>query len=68
MKIYTVNQVNKYIRNIISQDYMLKNITVCGEVSNCKYHSLGHIYFSLKDESGILKTVMFKNNILTGLD
>jgi len=46
---------------------MLKSITVRGEVSNCKYHSLGHIYFSLKDETGSLPAVMFKGNAITGL-
>ncbi len=68
MKIFTVGQVNNYIKNIIAQDYMLKNITIRGEVSNCKYHSLGHIYFSLKDETGVIPSVMFKGNIGAGLD
>lgn len=68
MKIYSVGQVNNYIKNIISQDYMLKTIAIKGEVSNCKYHSLGHIYFSLKDESGAIPAVMFKGNVPSGLD
>lgn len=68
MKIFSVGQVNNYIKNIITQDYMLKNITIRGEVSNCKYHSLGHIYFSLKDETGSLPAVMFKGNVAKGLD
>lgn len=67
MKIFSVSQVNSYIKNIITQDYMLKSITIRGEVSNCKYHSLGHIYFSLKDETGSLPAVMFKGNAATGL-
>lgn len=67
MKIYSVGQVNSYIKNIITQDYMLKSITIKGEVSNCKYHSLGHIYFSLKDETGALPAVMFKGNVSNGL-
>ena len=67
MKVYTVGQVNNYIKNIITQDYMLKTITIRGEVSNCKYHSLGHIYFSLKDETGSLPAVMFKGNVASGL-
>ena len=46
---------------------MLKSITIKGEVSNCKYHSLGHIYFSLKDETGSLPAVMFKGNVSSGL-
>ena len=57
--IYTVKQVNSYIKNIFQSDFMLKRIYVKGEVSNCKYHSSGHIYFSLKDESGTIACVMF---------
>ena len=67
MKVYSVGQVNNYIKNIISQDYVLKKLTIQGEVSNCKYHSLGHIYFSLKDETGSIAAVMFKGSIPTGL-
>ncbi|MBD5096747.1 MAG: exodeoxyribonuclease VII large subunit [Lachnospiraceae bacterium] len=67
LKIFSVSQVNNYIKNIITQDYMLKSITIKGEVSNCKYHSLGHIYFSLKDETGSLPAVMFKGNAANGL-
>lgn len=57
--VYSVKQVNAYIRNMFAQDYMLRRIYVKGEVSNCKYHSSGHIYFSLKDESGTISCVMF---------
>lgn len=56
---YTVAQVNNYIKNMFSQDFLLSRIYVKGEVSNCKYHTSGHIYFSLKDESGTLSCVMF---------
>ena len=57
--VYTVKQVISYIKNIFSQDFMLNRIYVKGEVSNCKYHTSGHIYFSLKDESGTIACVMF---------
>ena len=57
--VYSVGQVNRYVKNMFTQDYFLQNIYVKGEVSNCKYHSSGHIYFSLKDESGTLSCVMF---------
>lgn len=57
--VYTVRQVNAYIKNMFTQDYMLNRIYVKGEVSNCKYHTSGHIYFSLKDESGTIACVMF---------
>ena len=58
MGIYTVEYVNEYIKNMFSTDFMLRNISVRGEVSNCKYHYTGHIYFSIKDESGILGCMM----------
>ena len=57
--VYTVGQVNSYIKNIFDQDYMLRRIYVSGEVSNCKYHPSGHIYFSLKDAEGTISCVMF---------
>ena len=57
--IYTVGQVNMYIKNMFTQDFMLNKISVKGEVSNCKYHTSGHIYFSLKDETGTIACVMF---------
>ena len=57
--VYTVKQVIAYIRNMFTQDFMLNRIYVKGEVSNCKYHTSGHIYFSLKDESGTIACVMF---------
>lgn len=62
MNIYTVGQINAYIKNMFSQDYFLHSVIVSGEVSNLKYHSSGHIYFTLKDETGILSAVMFRSN------
>ena len=46
---YSVGQVNRFIKNTFTQDYLLQKIYVKGEVSHCKYHTSGHIYFSLKD-------------------
>ena len=60
--IYSVSQVNAYIKNMFSQDFMLMRILVRGEVSNCKYHSSGHIYFTIKDEKAAIACVMFANN------
>lgn len=60
--VYTVAQVNSYIKNMFTQDYMLQSIRVKGEVSNCKYHSSGHIYFTLKDAKGTIACVMFAAN------
>ena len=57
--IYTVTQVNGYIKNMFTQDYMLQSLFVKGEVSNCKYHSSGHIYFTLKDNNGAINCAMF---------
>lgn len=57
--VYSVGQVNNYIKNMFAQDFMLNSIYIKGEVSNCKYHTSGHIYFSLKDETGTMACVMF---------
>lgn len=57
--IYSVGQVNRYVKNMFAQDFFLQQVYVKGEVSNCKYHTSGHIYFSLKDETGTLSCVMF---------
>ena len=65
--IYTVAQVNTYIKNMFMQDYLLQGVKVQGEISNCKYHSSGHIYFTLKDKKGTLSCVMFAGN-RKGLD
>ncbi|MCI5874173.1 MAG: exodeoxyribonuclease VII large subunit [Clostridiales bacterium] len=57
--VYSVGQVNTYIKNMFAQDFMLQRISVKGEVSNCKYHTSGHIYFTLKDSVGTISAVMF---------
>ncbi len=57
--VYTVGQLNSYIKNMFTQDYLLQRLYVKGEVSNCKYHSSGHIYFTLKDSKGTIGCVMF---------
>lgn len=59
--IYSVSQVNSYIKNMFAQDFALARIRVRGEVSNCKYHTSGHIYFTLKDQTGTLAAVMFSS-------
>lgn len=66
--IYTVLQLNNYIKNMFENDYLLRNVQVKGEVSNVKYHSSGHIYFSLKDEGSAMNGVMFRSARNTGLD
>ena len=57
--IYSVSQVNAYIKNMFSQDFALNRISIKGEVSNCKYHTSGHIYFTLKDGLAAIQAVMF---------
>lgn len=57
--VYSVTQVNSYIKNMFTQDYMLRSITVSGEVSNVKYHTSGHIYFTMKDKNSAIACVMF---------
>jgi len=60
--VYSVGQISEYIANMFAQDFMLKNISIKGEISNCTYHSTGHIYFTIKDANGVLKGVMFSGN------
>ncbi len=60
--VYSVGQVNSYIKNMFSQDFLLKRIQIKGEISNCKYHSSGHIYFTLKDSIGAMACVMFASS------
>lgn len=60
--IYSVGQVNTYIKNMFAQDFMLNRISIKGEVSNCKYHTSGHIYFTLKDAAGTISAIMFAGN------
>lgn len=67
-RVYSVGQVNNYVKNIFTSDYFLRNLIVRGEVSNCKYHSSGHIYFTLKDDTGSIACVMFRQNRMNGLD
>ncbi|MCR4720793.1 MAG: exodeoxyribonuclease VII large subunit [Lachnospiraceae bacterium] len=58
-KVYTVSQVNSYIRRIFETNSSLRYISISGEVSNCKYSDAGHIYFTLKDKGGQLACAMF---------
>ncbi len=60
--VYSVGQVNTYIKNMFAQDFMMSRIRIRGEVSNCKYHTSGHIYFTMKDETGTISAVMFAGN------
>lgn len=66
-KAYWVSEINRYIKHIFDSDFALGRIWIKGEVSNCKYHSSGHIYFTLKDKSGQISCVMFSAH-RAGLD
>lgn len=59
--VYSVYQINKYIHNMFSEDYLLPDVSVEGEISNIKFHSSGHIYFTLKDEQSAISCAIFKN-------
>ncbi len=65
-KIYSVEQINNYIKQMFNTDFVLSQVSVQGEVSNCKYHSSGHIYFTIKDNGSVLNAIMFAGN-RTGL-
>ncbi len=62
MSVYSVAQINSYIQRMLCEDFLLQKLTVRGEVSGCKYHTSGHVYFTLKDESGVLSCMMFAGN------
>ena len=61
-KIFTVGQINRYIRNLLENDFILSSLLVKGEISNFKAHSSGHLYLTLKDASGALSCVMFRQD------
>lgn len=60
-KVYTVSQINKYVKMLFDKDNFLNNITVSGEITNFKAHYTGHFYFTLKDDTSTIKCVMFKS-------
>lgn len=60
-KVYTVSQINKYVKMLFDKDVFLNNITLTGEITNFKAHYTGHFYFTLKDDTSTIKCVMFKS-------
>ena len=58
MKPITVSQLNRYIGRILQTDPILGNVSVTGEISNIKYHSTGHVYFTLKDQGSKISCFM----------
>ena len=63
-RIWSVGEVNRYIHGIISDDFILSDISVQGEMSNVKYHSSGHLYFTLKDGDSCISAVMFSSDTI----
>ena len=61
-KALSVTQVNLYVKDVIARDDILCDILVKGELSNFKAHSSGHMYMSLKDDSGVIRAVMFRSS------
>ena len=62
LKTLTVSEVNNYLKRVVDNDFIMNNLSVKGEVSNLKFHSSGHIYFSLKDDESKINCVMFKSD------
>ncbi|MCR5747604.1 MAG: exodeoxyribonuclease VII large subunit [Lachnospiraceae bacterium] len=63
--VYSVGQITKYLKGLIGKDPLLRAVTVSGELSNVKYHSSGHIYFTIKDNEAALSGVMFAGDAYT---
>jgi len=63
-QVLSITQINEYIRSMMDSDALLTNLAVRGEISNYKMYPSGHHYFTLKDEGGALKCVMFKGNAM----
>ncbi len=62
MNVLGIAELNLYIKGLIENDFILKKVSVKGEISNFKYHSSGHLYMSLKDDKGVIRAVMFRMN------
>ncbi|MBQ1880166.1 MAG: exodeoxyribonuclease VII large subunit, partial [Lachnospiraceae bacterium] len=61
-KVYTVTQITSYLKSLIGRDAVLRALSVKGELSNVKYHSSGHIYFTIKDDGAAMSGVMFASD------
>ena len=59
-KIFSVSEVNRYVKMLFDSDELLASISIRGEITNFKAHYTGHYYFTLKDEASTIKCVMFK--------
>ena len=66
-KVFSVGQINRYIKNLLENDFILNSLLVQGEISNFKAHSSGHWYFTLKDAQGAIACVMFQQDAAQAL-
>ena len=62
--IFSVKELTRYIKTLLERDATLKSVLVRGEISNCKYHSSGHLYFTLKDDASEMRCVMWRERVL----
>ncbi len=63
--VLSVSEANKYVKMLMDNDALLSSISVRGEISNLKYHTSGHLYFTLKDEDAEIAAVMFRSSVST---
>lgn len=63
-KVFSVSDINNYIKQLVAADGILSGLSVRGEISNFKHHYTGHMYFTIKDENSVLKCVMFKSQAI----
>ena len=66
-RVYSVKQLNQYLKRLVENDLFLSDLSVCGAVSNVKYHTGGHIYFTLKEAGSQINAVMFQSYRAKGL-
>jgi exodeoxyribonuclease VII large subunit len=64
-KIFSVSDINRYIKALINMDYILNSLWVRGEISNLKRHTSGHMYFTLKDKNSSISCIMFRSSVLS---
>lgn len=61
-KVFSVSDINGYVKNLLEDDYVLRSVYIKGEISNFNHHSSGHMYFTLKDPNGAVSAVMFRGS------
>lgn len=61
--VFSVKELTRYIKTLLERDETLQRVVVRGEISNCKYHSSGHLYFTLKDDASELRCVMWRDRV-----